>query len=275
QAGPADLPARSLQLLEIAVEAVRRCVDGWRGDGLRASQARGRREIVQRLTLRCAGSTRRTARCGRSLGRKDGAGRIGSRLRVGRRHHARISGHAWGSAGEPRLGPAQLLLQRNHLALEAAIGLPQRFGLPQARRQAPRGHAEREGDHQAQNPEAKPHMSSLREGPGDSAERLYARADENSRWRLARRQPRHYAETAMTTVMEPIVLESQTVVLCPLSTDHAGALAEAASESRNQFEYTRVPDGIDDARRYIEAALADQEAGRRMPFVIVWQGRIV
>ena len=81
--------------------------------------------------------------------------------------------------------------------------------------------------------------------------------------------------TALTIVMKPIVLASRTVVLSPLSIDHAGALAEAAAESRDQFEYTRVPDGIDDARRYIEAALGDQEAGRRMPFVIVWQGRVV
>jgi len=75
--------------------------------------------------------------------------------------------------------------------------------------------------------------------------------------------------------MEPIVLEGQTVVLSPLSTDHAGALAEAAAESRDQFQYTRVPDGLDEAQRYIEAALADQKAGRRMPFAIVWKGRVV
>jgi N-acetyltransferase len=75
-------------------------------------------------------------------------------------------------------------------------------------------------------------------------------------------------------VMEPIVLRSQTVALNPLSAD-AVALAEAAAESRNQFQYTRVPNGIDEARRYIETALADQEAGRRMPFAIVWNGRVV
>ena len=75
--------------------------------------------------------------------------------------------------------------------------------------------------------------------------------------------------------MEPIVLRSQTVVLSPLSADHAAALAEAAAESRDQFQYTRVPNGVDEARRYIEAALADQEAGRRMPFAIVWNGRVV
>jgi len=75
--------------------------------------------------------------------------------------------------------------------------------------------------------------------------------------------------------MEPIVLRSQTVVLSPLSADHAAALAEAAAESRDQFQYTRVPNGVEEARRYIEAALADQEAGRRMPFAIVWNGRVV
>ena len=44
--------------------------------------------------------------------------------------------------------------------------------------------------------------------------------------------------------MEPIVLRSQTVVLSPLSADHAAALAEAAAESRDQFQYTRVPNGV-------------------------------
>lgn len=75
--------------------------------------------------------------------------------------------------------------------------------------------------------------------------------------------------------MTPIVLRSETVVLNPLSPDDAAALAEAAAESRDQFPYTRVPDGVDEARRYIDAALAEQQAGRRMPFAIVWNGRVV
>jgi RimJ/RimL family protein N-acetyltransferase len=65
------------------------------------------------------------------------------------------------------------------------------------------------------------------------------------------------------------------VTLRPLSVADAVAIAAAASESRGQYDYTRVPDGVEDARRYIDTALAEGETGRRMPFAIVWQDRIV
>jgi len=71
------------------------------------------------------------------------------------------------------------------------------------------------------------------------------------------------------------VLQGETVTLRPLTAADAGALAAAASESRQEFVYTRVPDGVDEARQYIEVALADREAGRRVPFAIVWHDRLV
>jgi len=71
------------------------------------------------------------------------------------------------------------------------------------------------------------------------------------------------------------VLRGQTVTLRPLTAADAGALAAAASESRQEFVYTRVPDGVEEAQHYIEAALADCEAGRRVPFAIVWHDRVV
>ena len=71
------------------------------------------------------------------------------------------------------------------------------------------------------------------------------------------------------------VLQGQTVTLRPLTAADAGALAAAASESRQEFVYTRVPDGVDEARQYIEVALADREAGRRVPFAIMWHDRLV
>jgi RimJ/RimL family protein N-acetyltransferase len=71
------------------------------------------------------------------------------------------------------------------------------------------------------------------------------------------------------------VLRGQTVTLRPLATADAVALAAAASESREEFAYTRVPDGVEQAQHYIEAALADREAGRRVPFAIVWHDRVV
>lgn len=70
-------------------------------------------------------------------------------------------------------------------------------------------------------------------------------------------------------------LRGQTVTLRPLATDDAVAIAAAASESREQFTYIRVPDGVEEAQHYVEVALADREAGRRLPFAIVWHGRIV
>jgi len=75
--------------------------------------------------------------------------------------------------------------------------------------------------------------------------------------------------------MDAIVLRGQTVTLRLLSFADATALAMAASESRDQYVYTRVPDGVEDAKRYIEMALADHEIGRRIPFAIIWHDRIV
>jgi len=75
--------------------------------------------------------------------------------------------------------------------------------------------------------------------------------------------------------MEPLVLRGPTVTLRPLSDADAAALAVAASDSRDQYEYTRVPHGVEDARRYIDVMLADREGGRRLPFVIVWHDRVV
>ena len=75
-------------------------------------------------------------------------------------------------------------------------------------------------------------------------------------------------------VQSPL-LSGTTVTLRPLSIGDAAALAAAASESRNSYDFIRVPQGVEDAARYIELALADRDAGRRLPFVIVWQDRVV
>src|SRR5262245_4274616 len=64
-------------------------------------------------------------------------------------------------------------------------------------------------------------------------------------------------------------------MLRPLVDADAGALAAAAAESREPYGYTRVPDGVEDARRYIALALTERDAGRRLPFAILWQDRLV
>jgi RimJ/RimL family protein N-acetyltransferase len=76
-------------------------------------------------------------------------------------------------------------------------------------------------------------------------------------------------------VISPLVLRGPTVTLRPLAIGDAVALATAAAESREQYTYTRVPDGTPDAERYIELALADRDAGHRMPFAILWNDRLV
>ena len=65
------------------------------------------------------------------------------------------------------------------------------------------------------------------------------------------------------------------MTLRPLTTADAVALAAAAAESRQEFTYTRVPDGVEEAQEYIRVALADRDAGRRVPFVIAWHDRVV
>jgi RimJ/RimL family protein N-acetyltransferase len=75
-------------------------------------------------------------------------------------------------------------------------------------------------------------------------------------------------------VIEP-QLRGDTVTLRVLSVGDAVALAAAAAESRNEYGYTRVPEGVEEAQRYIETALAELEAGRRVPFAIVWHERVV
>jgi RimJ/RimL family protein N-acetyltransferase len=75
--------------------------------------------------------------------------------------------------------------------------------------------------------------------------------------------------------MNQPVLSGPTVTLRPLAIADAGALAVAAAESRQHYIYTRVPEGIGEAERYIAAALRDRDGGYRMPFATLWRDRAV
>jgi len=77
------------------------------------------------------------------------------------------------------------------------------------------------------------------------------------------------------TIDAALILRGPTVALRPLVAADAEALAAAAAESREPYGYTRVPDGVEDARRYIALALTERDAGRRLPFAILWQQRLV
>jgi N-acetyltransferase len=73
----------------------------------------------------------------------------------------------------------------------------------------------------------------------------------------------------MVAMVDPVVLEGRHVRLEPLTPAHAPALAAAADGPRDTYAFTLVPGDLDDARRYIESALADQAAGRALPFATV------
>ncbi len=60
-----------------------------------------------------------------------------------------------------------------------------------------------------------------------------------------------------------------------MSPDDVSGLAAAASESREHYRFTSVPNGVDEVHRYVEKALRDQDTGHRLPFTIVWHDRIV
>ncbi|MGW4649337.1 GNAT family N-acetyltransferase [Kitasatospora sp. NPDC004289] len=67
----------------------------------------------------------------------------------------------------------------------------------------------------------------------------------------------------------PVTLIGRTVRLEPLAMHHAEALAEAGAEDRTTYAFTPVPHGLEAAREYIARALADQAAGRSVPFATV------
>jgi N-acetyltransferase len=67
----------------------------------------------------------------------------------------------------------------------------------------------------------------------------------------------------------PVVLAGRRVRLEPLTLDHAPALAAAAAGDRSTFGLTRVPEGVDQARAYVEDALDEAERGSSRPFATV------
>jgi RimJ/RimL family protein N-acetyltransferase len=65
----------------------------------------------------------------------------------------------------------------------------------------------------------------------------------------------------------PMVLAGRHLRLEPLAPGHAADLAAAGAGDRSSFSHTWVPDGLADAERYIERALADAERGTALQFV--------
>jgi N-acetyltransferase len=71
---------------------------------------------------------------------------------------------------------------------------------------------------------------------------------------------------AGSTAVRPVVLEGRHVRLEPLAPGHVAPLLAAARGPRETYGFTLVPAAAADMERYVAAALADQEAGRAVPF---------
>jgi RimJ/RimL family protein N-acetyltransferase len=72
-----------------------------------------------------------------------------------------------------------------------------------------------------------------------------------------------------------LALQGREVLLRPLEPADASALAAAAAESREHYDYNPVPNGYAGAQQYIEVALEARTRGQRYPFAILWNARVV
>ena len=69
-------------------------------------------------------------------------------------------------------------------------------------------------------------------------------------------------------MLAPFTLTGRHVRLEPLAPTHVDGLAAAAAEERGSYGYTWVPDGPDETRTYVEAALQHAAGGRAVPFAV-------
>jgi N-acetyltransferase len=78
-------------------------------------------------------------------------------------------------------------------------------------------------------------------------------------------------------VPERVVLQGDQVRLDPLELSDVEALVAAASENRSTYGFTLVPPDAASMQGYVSSALADEESGWALPFVVRWSasGRVV
>ncbi|GAA3412538.1 GNAT family protein [Paenibacillus hodogayensis] len=69
-------------------------------------------------------------------------------------------------------------------------------------------------------------------------------------------------------MLTPITLRGRLVCLEPMTMDHVDDLCSAALEDRSTYDYTNVPQGREETKRYIEGALTSFDKGRTLPFVV-------
>ena len=69
--------------------------------------------------------------------------------------------------------------------------------------------------------------------------------------------------------MVPLILKGSHIRLEPLELRHAAGLAHASAAEQSLYEWSPVPQGEAEARKYIETALLWKDAGTALPFAIV------
>jgi RimJ/RimL family protein N-acetyltransferase len=67
----------------------------------------------------------------------------------------------------------------------------------------------------------------------------------------------------------PLVLVGRHVRLEPLRPEHAPPLLAAANEARSTYGFTLVPEDLAGMERYVATALAEEERGESVPFVVL------
>lgn len=70
----------------------------------------------------------------------------------------------------------------------------------------------------------------------------------------------------------PLILQGNHVRLEPLTLGHAESLAEASAGDSSLYRWSPVPQGTAEATKYIQTALAWQDAGTAVPFAILRAG---
>lgn len=75
------------------------------------------------------------------------------------------------------------------------------------------------------------------------------------------------------SVVSPVTLQGRWVRLEPLGRGHAAGLLAAASDSRDTYGFTTVPGTAAETTAYIGGALAEQAAGRALPFATIDRAR--
>jgi len=68
---------------------------------------------------------------------------------------------------------------------------------------------------------------------------------------------------------ENATLQGKHIRLEPLESNHADGLARASATDPSLYRWSPVPQGVSEAKKYIDTALAWQQAGTAVPFAVI------